>query len=100
MIDRNLMKKDKNYIENNYNLDPKVEYKILDTADYVIPPNEYNSVFIMTNFIRTDQMQDKCDEEPSKYKAKCNSDEDCIKLGLFMGGWNGKSLNLKLIFYD
>ena len=37
-----LMKKDKRYIEKKYQLDPAIEYKILDTADYVIPPNEYN----------------------------------------------------------
>ena len=43
----------------------------------------------MTNFIRTDQGQGKCDEEPNKYKAKCESDYDCQKLGPFMSSWNG-----------
>ena len=89
-INTNLMKKDKSYIEKNYQLDPNIDYKILDTADYVIPANEYNSIFIMTNFIKTDQIQEKCDEEPEKYKAKCETDEDWKKLGSFMAGWNGK----------
>lgn len=31
-------------------------------ADYVIPPNQYNSVFVMTNFVRTDQTPSICDE--------------------------------------
>ena len=30
--------------------------------DYVIPPNEYNSIFIMTNFIETIQTPGNCDE--------------------------------------
>lgn len=36
-------------------------YRIFDTPDYVIPPNEYNSVFIMTNYIDTIQKQGFCD---------------------------------------
>ena len=34
-FDKESMKKDKSYIERNYKLDSNVEYKILDTADYV-----------------------------------------------------------------
>jgi hypothetical protein len=30
--------------------------------DYIIPANEYNSIFIMTNFIETQQSQGFCDE--------------------------------------
>lgn len=30
--------------------------------DYVVPPNEYNSIFIMTNFIETYQTQGTCPE--------------------------------------
>lgn len=68
----------------------------MDTADYVIPPNEFNSIFIMTNFIRTDQIQSECDEEITKRNAVCKTDDDCIKLGPFMGSWNG---NFKFIFH-
>jgi hypothetical protein len=51
--DKSLNKSDPFYYEKLFTLNPKVNYKILDTADYIIPPNEYNSVFIMTNFIET-----------------------------------------------
>ena len=88
-IDKELLRIDKNYIEKNYQLNSNLKYRILDTTDYVIPPNEYNSVFIMTNFIKTDQTQGECDEEPGKYKAKCDTNKDCEKLGSFMAGWDG-----------
>jgi len=86
-----LLKNDPNYLEELYQLNKSIEYKIIDTADYVIPPNEYNSIFIMSNFIRTDQIQGMCDEEPGKYKATCTNDSECIKLGPFMSSWNGKN---------
>lgn len=47
-IDMKLIKSDKRYLEKQYELDPKVEYKILDTADYVIPPSEvfnFNKIY-------------------------------------------------------
>ena len=71
------------YYMDLYETRSDVSYKIFDTAgngcanknwnerffiglfvslDYIIPPNEYNSIFIMTNFIRTQQSQDVCDE--------------------------------------
>ena len=43
----------------------------------------------MTNFIRTEQFQNKCEEEPEKHKAKCRTDDDCKKLGTLVNGWNG-----------
>ena len=43
----------------------------------------------MTNFIETEQTQGICDEEPSKYKAQCTSDNDCHNLGTLMNTWNG-----------
>ena len=88
-INKNLLKINPNYLEELYQLNESLEYKVLDTADYVIPPNEYNSIFIMTNFIRTDQMQGTCDEEPGKYRAECSNDSYCKKLGPFMSSWNG-----------
>ncbi len=30
--------------------------------DYIIPANEYKCIFIMTNFIKTEQSQGFCDE--------------------------------------
>jgi hypothetical protein len=57
-----LKKDDLKYFESLFELNTKVSYHMMDTADYVIPPNEYNSVFIMTNFIKTDQIRDSCDE--------------------------------------
>ncbi len=35
---------------------------------FIIPPNEYNSIFVMTNYIETDQRQGKCDEVRKLYK--------------------------------
>ena len=37
------------------------KFRIFDTADYIIPPNEYNAIFIMTNFIETIQTMGNCD---------------------------------------
>jgi hypothetical protein len=37
-------------------------FRIFDTSDYIIPPNEYNSIFIMTNFIETHQTAGICEE--------------------------------------
>ena len=39
-----------------------IQYMQLDTCDYVIPPNEFNSIFIMTNFIKTKQSRNTCEE--------------------------------------
>ncbi|RNA03742.1 P2X purinoceptor 4, partial [Brachionus plicatilis] len=41
-------------------------YRIFDTADYIVPPNEYNSVFLMTNFVETIQTQSLCSEDFTK----------------------------------
>ena len=43
----------------------------------------------MTNFIRTDQRQAKCDEDPRKHKAICKSNKDCKTLDIYMNGWDG-----------
>ncbi len=55
------------------NIDPKFQhldysktdlsyFRIFDTADYIIPPNEYNSFFVLSNFVQTDQSPGVCDE--------------------------------------
>ncbi|KAJ7309780.1 hypothetical protein JRQ81_007847 [Phrynocephalus forsythii] len=51
--------------------------RIWDVADYVIPPQGENSVFIMTNVIITlNQTQGRCPELPDK-TTRCQSDADC-----------------------
>ncbi|XP_062890510.1 P2X purinoceptor 4a isoform X4 [Mobula hypostoma] len=50
-----------------------------DAADYVIPPQQPSSFFVMTNFVMTkNQVQGKCPELPIK-KFRCKSDSDCTK---------------------
>lgn len=91
-IDRSITQSDPQFISKMLDLNPNVTYKILDTADYIVPPNEYNSIFIMTNYIQTVQTQGACDEEVSKLKAVCSRHEDCQNLGTFMNAWNGNSI--------
>jgi hypothetical protein len=38
------------------------KFRIFDTPDYIIPPNEFNSIFLMTKFIETIQTQSLCGE--------------------------------------
>lgn len=45
--------------------------------DYIIPPSENNAVFIMTNFIQTDQRRLTCSESASLQEAFCVRDSDC-----------------------
>jgi hypothetical protein len=54
-------------------------FQIFDTPEYVIPPNENEGVFIMTNFIKTSQTISNCDEWLGTPGAECYTDEDCIK---------------------
>lgn len=54
-------------------------FRVWDVADYVIPPQGENAVFIMTNLIITlNQTQGKCAEFPDS-ASKCHSDRDCVK---------------------
>ncbi|XP_019362858.1 PREDICTED: P2X purinoceptor 4 isoform X3 [Gavialis gangeticus] len=51
--------------------------RVWDVADYVIPPQEENTVFIMTNMIMTlNQTQGSCPELPDKTTV-CKSEGDC-----------------------
>uniref|UniRef100_A0A8C6YJA3 P2X purinoceptor n=1 Tax=Naja naja TaxID=35670 RepID=A0A8C6YJA3_NAJNA len=53
--------------------------RVWDVADYVIPSQAENSVFIMTNMIATlNQTQGLCPEFPDK-TSTCKSDADCKK---------------------
>ncbi|XP_062502254.1 P2X purinoceptor 4-like [Corticium candelabrum] len=47
-----------------------------DVADYVVPPEEHNAVFVTTNAIITpNQVQSVCHEDP--HLAPCVSDDNC-----------------------
>ncbi len=50
------------YFKSLTSLRNDTKYKILDSTDYSIPSNEHNTIFIMTNFIRTEQTRGTCDE--------------------------------------
>uniref|UniRef100_A0A669PV96 P2X purinoceptor n=1 Tax=Phasianus colchicus TaxID=9054 RepID=A0A669PV96_PHACC len=52
--------------------------RIWDVADYVIPPQEKNAVFIMTNVIFTlNQSQGHCPELPDD-NTECNNNSSCV----------------------
>ncbi|KFW65146.1 P2X purinoceptor 4, partial [Pygoscelis adeliae] len=51
---------------------------IWDVADYVIPPQEENTVFVMTNVILTlNQHQGRCPELPDD-ETECKEKSDCV----------------------
>ncbi|CAF0888143.1 unnamed protein product [Rotaria sp. Silwood1] len=68
---------------------------IIDVADYIIPPSENNAIFIMTNFIQTDQTRTKCAEMIKLKEAICKSDTDCFNKSFtpnMNGRWTGRCL--------
>ena len=62
ILNKSANRSDPAYYRELFKLHAGGDYRIMDTADYIIPPNEYNSMFIMTNFIRTEQTPGLCDE--------------------------------------
>uniref|UniRef100_A0A4X2K1G2 ATP receptor n=1 Tax=Vombatus ursinus TaxID=29139 RepID=A0A4X2K1G2_VOMUR len=51
--------------------------QVWDVADYVIPPQQENTLFVMTNIIATlNQRQSTCAELPGA-KTVCTSDDNC-----------------------
>lgn len=71
-------------------LDEKeINLKVYDTSMFVIPPNEYNSIFVMTNYIESTQSPGKCDEDDTKRQAICNTDNDCKIDESLLNLWNG-----------
>ncbi|XP_066544813.1 P2X purinoceptor 4b isoform X1 [Amia ocellicauda] len=57
--------------------DSHLGFRVWDVADYVIPPQEELSFFVMTNLIMTrDQIQAQCPEVPDD-SSKCTSDSNC-----------------------
>lgn len=88
---------DSNSFDSILSLNPNTTYTIIDPADYIIPPNEFSSLFIMTNYIRTEQTQGYCDEEITKPKAKCKTNDDCKNLGSNANSWNGTIIQFNFI---
>lgn len=59
---------------------------IWDVADYTVPPQENNAIFVTTNAILTyDQEQTKCPEAVSA-KDFCQNDQDCAPMTTKVGG--------------
>ena len=54
--------------DSNIPFENNISYRIFDTADYVIPPSEYNSFFVLTNFVQTDQIPGLCPEVKLHFK--------------------------------
>jgi len=67
---------------------------ILDNADFIIPPQENNALFIMTNFIQTDQQRALCEEGKDVKDAICTNHSQCQAKGRHPvrsnGRWTGK----------
>jgi hypothetical protein len=40
----------------------KSNMRVFDAPDFTVPPNEYNSIFVMTNFVETKQKLGTCGE--------------------------------------
>lgn len=68
----------------------KTDTITLDNADFVIPPQENNALFIMTNFIRTDQQRKRCEEGLDIKESLCTNDTYCKSLGPYPPKSNGR----------
>lgn len=67
----------------------------MKTLDFIVPPSENNAIFIMTNFIETDQSHSRCAESYSVTEAICRTDFDCQKQSYLPnanGRWTGRCL--------
>ena len=62
----------------------------IDRADYVVPPQENNAVFIMTNYIRTDQQRTFCAEGIDVKDAYCSNHSDCTMKRKYPYKMNGR----------
>ncbi|CAF0944451.1 unnamed protein product [Adineta steineri] len=72
---------------------PNNDSYVFDGTDYIIPSSENNAVFIMTNFIETDQSRSTCLESASFKPAKCRNDGDCQNkpyMPDINGRWTGR----------
>ena len=64
-------------------------------ADYIIPASENNAIFIMTNFIETDQNRSQCSESTALPEAACRIDLDCQNrphMPNANGRWTGRCI--------
>ncbi|GFO41280.1 P2x purinoceptor [Plakobranchus ocellatus] len=65
----------------NYSDISSIGERTWDVADYVIPPQESNSFFVMTNVVPTlMQTQSTCPEDPTVDGIQCENDEYCESL--------------------
>ncbi|CAF1033081.1 unnamed protein product [Rotaria sordida] len=74
---------------------PQNKTVIMDVADYVIPPSENNGMFVMTNFVRTNQRQSTCAENIELKQAICKNDSICSNqsfIPTMNGRWTGRCL--------
>jgi P2X purinoceptor 4 len=75
----------------NFGRDPTLT---LDNADYILPAQENNALFIMTNFIRTDQERTRCAEGIVVIDAFCTNHSICAAKKRYPaksnGRWTGK----------
>ncbi|KAL5496262.1 hypothetical protein EMCRGX_G012507 [Ephydatia muelleri] len=60
--------------------------QVYDPADYVVPPQEPNSFFVMTNmWVTCDQSYGFCGEDPSVQGSNCTGPSDCVKQNTIKG---------------
>ncbi|CAF4149919.1 unnamed protein product [Rotaria magnacalcarata] len=75
-----------------YNQTGQNQTLVIDGADYIVPPQENNALFLMTNFIRTDQEHGKCPESPDEKMSSCTGNDYCLANQNFQkanGKWTG-----------
>ncbi|CAF3587678.1 unnamed protein product [Rotaria socialis] len=78
-----------------YNQTGPNETLVIDGADYIVPPQENNALFLMTNFIRTDQEHRRCAESPDEKESACVNHSQCQLNKEFRkanGKWTGRCL--------
>jgi hypothetical protein len=68
---KRMNKTDTNFYEKLFKINKKLSYRIFDTADYVVPAIEFNSIFIMTNFLELQQKLD-CKQNYNNITEECD----------------------------
>ena len=64
--------------------------KTIDSADFIVPPQENNAVFIMTNFLRTDQQRTRCADGIDVKDAFCSNQSQCTATRKYPYKINGR----------
>ncbi|UJR23000.1 hypothetical protein I4U23_026026 [Adineta vaga] len=77
-----------------YNQTGPNETLVVDGADYIVPPQENNALFLMTNFIRTDQEHSKCPEASYEKATACSNHSECQNKDFHKanGKWTGQCI--------